>query len=670
MGNNRHFPPQFLISEKIERDAKDDSAMNVSQSREDPLGERYAAAVRTAVVAGVFTAVTAALLFYDFVRRGEKHPMETTAYKAAILAAREQPDNAAVLEQVRLLDERLRREYFRQRAFTAVGAVLLAIGAAVLAVALKTASVLRRAVPVPQPVEGDVLATEARAARWGVGAFGLFVLGAMVGVAVGASSPLARIGQGEKTAHSNPNDVGLFGTTVVKPNEAVGASAKLPQAFPSSSAGSLSAVGASNGGSKAESIVAASPSDQSAAEEPCSRDEYLGSWPRFRGPEGTGVARCAIKASAFDGSVGTNVVWKSPVPLSGNSSPVVWGKRVFVTGATESKREVYCFDADDGRLLWSRTVAPAPGSPPKVLDATGYAAPTPATDGRRVFAIFADGSLAAFTFEGEPVWNKQLGVPENSYGHAASLLTYEKLLIVPFDQGHKAAEAKSRLFAFNSRSGEPVWQVARDVPNSWTTPLAASIAGRMQLITAADPWAIAYDPRDGRELWRAKVLRQDVGPSPTFFGDRVYTVSEFPALTAIKADGEGDLTADKEIAKRFVLWKGEDNLPDTASPLAVERWVFIASSNGILTCYDARTGEMLWDKEFEDSAFSASPAWADGKLLLIDTAGRAWWIEPNESEGKIVIEAALGEGCVTSPAFQPGRIYLRGKKHLFCLRAE
>jgi len=641
--------------------------MTDSANRFEATEERYQAAVRTAVVAGAFTLVVGALMLYDFARRGEKHPMETTAYKAAILAAREQPDNAAVLEQVRLLDERLRQEYFRQRAFSALGAVLLAVGAAVCAAAAKTASVLSRTLPLPQAgAGGDLVGRQAQAARWSVGAMGLFLLGVIVGVGLGVSSPLPRRGaEDSPLAQDNQAD---------RP-ENQGRAAVAGPSDDTTGGTRASSDSPSPGRTTADGNVPPKPADHSAApiaadSEVFSAEEYLAAWPRFRGPEGTGLARAAIRAAAFDGAEGRGVVWKSPVPLPGNNSAVVWGKRVFVTGATETKREVYCFGADDGRLLWSRPVEAAAGPPPKVLDATGYAAPTAAVDGYRVYAIFADGSLAAFTFDGRPVWQKQLGVPENSYGHAASLLTVGPLLIVPFDQGHKAGEAKSRLFAMDSRSGEIVWQAKREVPNSWTTPLAAAIAGRMQLITAADPWAISYNPEDGRELWRAKVLRQDVGPSPTFFADRVYTVSEFPALTAIKADGDGDLTRDKETSKKFLLWKGEDNLPDTASPLAVERWVFIVSSNGILTCYDANSGEMLWDKEFEDSAFSASPAWADEKLFLIDTNGRAWWIEPSDTEGKIVVECSLGEGCVSSPAWQPGRIYLRGKKHLFCLRAE
>ena len=653
--------------------------MTNSANRFEATEERYQAAVRTAVVAGAFTLVVGALMLYDFARRGEKHPMETTAYKAAILAAREQPDNAAVLEQVRLLDERLRQEYFRQRAFSAIGAVLLAVGAAVCAAAAKTASVLSRALPLPQAgTGGDLVGRQAQAARWSVGAMGLFLLGVIVGVGLGVSSPLPRHRGGEDSplaqaapiAHGDGAEQGRAqkpnGTTPAgkSPNGQAVTGAPPERTPPGDGAVSPTAGAGGNG------KTTPNTADGAGGGEVFSPDEYLAAWPRFRGPEGTGIARAAIRAAAFDGAEGRGVVWKSPVPLPGNNSAVVWGKRVFVTGATETKREVFCFDADDGRLLWSKPVEAAAGPPPKVLDATGYAAPTAAVDGHRVYAIFADGSLAAFTLDGRPVWQKQLGVPENSYGHAASLLTVGPLLIVPFDQGHKAGEAKSRLFAMDSRSGEIVWEVKREVPNSWTTPLAAQIAGRAQLITAADPWAISYNPEDGRELWRAKVLRQDVGPSPTFFADRVYTVSEFPALTAIKADGEGDLTRDKETSKKYVLWKGEDNLPDTASPLAVERWVFIVSSNGILTCYDANSGEMLWDKEFEDSAFSASPAWADEKLFLIDTAGRAWWIEPSDTEGKIVVECSLGEGCVSSPAWQPGRIYLRGKKHLFCLRAE
>jgi len=197
-------------------------------------------------------------------------------------------------------------------------------------------------------------------------------------------------------------------------------------------------------------------------------------------------------------------------------------------------------------------------------------------------------------------------------------------------------------------------------------------AGRDQIITSADPWVIAYDPAEGAEIWRAKCLRQDVGPSPTFAAGVVYVVSEFPYLSAIRADGEGDVT------ETHVLWTAEDGLPDTSSPLATDEYVFLLASYGTLTCYDAKGGKLLWEEDF-DASFSSSPSLAGNRVYLFgeveeqDGGGdwveksKAWVVQPDRNGCKTISQSNLEEGCVTSPAFQDGRIYIRGKKHLFCI---
>ncbi len=302
---------------------------------------------------------------------------------------------------------------------------------------------------------------------------------------------------------------------------------------------------------------------------------------------------------------------------------------------------------------------PQSTTPPKVNDDTGYAASTTATDGRHIFAIFANGDLAAWDFSGRLAWSKSLGLPENSYGHASSLATYKDLLLVQLDQGSARAQ-KSKLLAFDAATGKIVWQVARPVPNSWATPIVIRHADHDQVITAADPWVIAYNPADGSEIWRAKCLKTDIGPSPVFADGKVFAANDNCNLSAIRADGHGDVTA------TGVLWKGEDGLPDTCSPLATKEFVLLLTSFGTLTCYDAAKGDMLWAEDFSTD-FSASPSLVGNRVYLIGKKGKAWIVEPTRQKCNRLGEADLGEECVTSPAFQDGRIYLRGKTNLFCL---
>ncbi|HEY4761222.1 MAG TPA: PQQ-binding-like beta-propeller repeat protein, partial [Thermoguttaceae bacterium] len=359
-----------------------------------------------------------------------------------------------------------------------------------------------------------------------------------------------------------------------------------------------------------EAVISTGPLDEEIAQ----------SWPRFRGPGGRGISAFANIPTGWDGTSGKNIRWKMPVPLPGNNSPIVWKDRVFLTGADENHREVYCFDSSSGKLLWQKEVPGTPQSTarvPKVNDDTGYAAPTAATDGHRVFAIFANGDLAAFDFQGKPAWSKSLGIPDNAYGHASSLTTYKNLLLVQFDQKGSKSAWKSKLFAFDSASGKIVWQTDRDVPDSWTSPIVISNAGREQIITAASPWVIAYDPRSGQEIWRAKCLQNDIGPSPTFAAGKVFAVNESPALSAIRVDGVGDVTA------THIVWKGEEGLPDICSPLANHEFVFLLASYGLLTCYDAENGNILWVEEFSGD-FSSSPSIAGKLVYVISRTGKGW----------------------------------------------
>lgn len=340
-------------------------------------------------------------------------------------------------------------------------------------------------------------------------------------------------------------------------------------------------------------------------------DETRRNWPRFRGPGGLGVCADAHAPTTWDAGSGAGIQWKTRVPLSGNNSPVVWNDCVFLSGADANHSAVYCFDAERGALKWQQYVthnSACQGKMPDVNADTGYAAPTMTTDGQRVFAMFANGDVAAFDREGKAIWTRRLGVPDNPYGHAASLAMYRDLLLIQFDQG-SGKDQRSRLLALNHITGQTTWVAQRAVPSSWSSPIVISIGQHPLIITAANPWLIAYNPTNGKEYWRVKCLRADVGPSPVFANGIIYTASESSLLTAIRVD-----MADPH-AQPSVLWTAEDGLPDTASPLATDEFVFVLASYGVLTCYDARSGELLWDEEF-DSDFSSSPSLVGTRLYL------------------------------------------------------
>jgi outer membrane protein assembly factor BamB len=315
-------------------------------------------------------------------------------------------------------------------------------------------------------------------------------------------------------------------------------------------------------------------------------------------------------------------------------------------------------------LLWRGTVqtgAPAPAESPEIPEQTGYAASTMATDGRRVYAIFANGVLAAFTMEGKQVWAKSLGYPKNPHGHASSLTTWQGRLIAQVDQGD-AEKNLSRLYAFDGATGKTVWQSSRPVSTSWATPIVIEAGPKTQIVTLSVPWAIGYAARDGVELWRVDGFANEVTPSVVFAGGVVLAISPGEKLMAIRPDGQGDVT------KTHVLWAAEDNVPDISSPVSTDELVFTLNTGGLLTCFELKDGKKLWEQDLNMEC-NASPAIAANRLYVVGTKGTLLVADAGRAY-KELARSELEEKVFASPAFVHGRIYLRGSEHLICLGSE
>ncbi|MEO6739947.1 MAG: PQQ-binding-like beta-propeller repeat protein [Chthoniobacteraceae bacterium] len=388
-------------------------------------------------------------------------------------------------------------------------------------------------------------------------------------------------------------------------------------------------------------------------------EEYRANWPRFRGPDGGGVSTQSGVPLTCDLKSGANILWSTEVPAAGFNSPVVWGERVFLSGGDEEKREVMCFEVASGKLLWKSAVPKAEGDDKiEVPDQSGMAAPSVATDGRRVYAIFANGDLGAFNFNGSTAWSKHLAVSKNQYGHASSLLTWQDRVIVQLDQG-EADDKLSRLTAFDGATGAVVWERARAVGASWATPIVCDAAAKAQIVTLANPLAISYSAKDGTELWRADILDGEITPSPVFTGGTLFIVSPSNKLQAIRTDGSGDVT------KTHLGWVAEDGIPDITSPVTNGELIFVITSSGMLTCYDAKTGKKQWEHEFEEDC-KASPSIVGDKLVVITMKGTIVVLGASR-EFQEVSRSALGEQVFASPAFAKGIMLVRGVKHLICI---
>ncbi len=570
----------------------------------------------TAIIALSFSLVIAVLLLINFYQSRHFDPINSAELIALRAALAKEPGSDALKNQIRQTDLQLRQKVVRRQALSQQAGWLLVIGMGVFLVAIKPLLYRKK---LPRPAKRQASAElELRAAvrnSWGVAGFAVVALSAAGFWAGHTSSALTPT----RLAASEP-----------APTSAAPAP-EPPKVAPSTPF----------------------PTDA----------EIQQNWPRFRGPSGSGVSTNAQVVTRWDLQTGENILWKSAVPIFGPNSPVLWGNRLFMTGATAKKCEIYCYDADTGKLLWQSALAKLPGEsdePPTVSeDVGGFASSTAATDGRRVYAIFANGNLAALDYDGKTVWAFNLGKPDNSYGHASSLELFENRVLVLFDQSN-GKDGKSKLLAFDTATGNKVWESApRPVPNSWATPILIHAANRNQVITCGNPWVISYDPANGTEFWRAKVLYGEVTPSPISANGLVFTVMEGEKLSAIKPDGSGDVT------KSHILWQAEDGLPEIPSPVCDGQHVYLITSSGLLTCYNAADGKKLYEKDLEQS-IKASPAVAGNHLYLWTDKGLCIVAETG-AEYKEVGRSDLGEDVLASPAFLGNRMFIRAKKNLFCL---
>lgn len=563
----------------------------------------FQACVLASVLFGGLVLLSAALIVNAAWRAKVDDPLSRPQLQAMIAQLEQDPTNTQLQAEVRQLDLRLRQEFFRRQNWAQYGGWLLLPVCGAFLLSIRMALHWRRKLPCPtQRREVSVLEI-GRQGRLAVAATCLLLMTAAAIVGIG-NRPAA-----------------LPGATVASTSS--GSSTALPPVAPA---------------------------------------ELASNWHRFRGPGGSGLCTFANIPDGWDGSSGSNILWKSPVPLPGESSPIVWGKKVFLTGADKTSREVYCFDADSGKLLWRKAVGSAAAAGDDEEEPlAGFASPTPCSDGRRVFAIFPTMDLVCLSLDGEEIWKKNLGPIEVHYGYAASLCLAGDKLIVMMDQS-TADENKSKMVAFDAATGKLAWEIKRPVDESWSTPvIAEGPSGLKQIITSAKPWVIGYDASSGNELWRADLMAGEVAPSPVVGGGMVYVANEGAGAAAIRMDGSGNVT------KTHVTWHVKEDiaLPNTASPASDGKLVFLADSMGNITCLDAGDGRKLWEHSF-DVEFQGSPTVVGDKLYALANDGVMYFISASR-QFELIDEAKLGEGSTCSPAFAEGRIFVRGKRNLFCI---
>jgi len=640
-----------------------------------------------AMVAGAFSFVICLLIIVNYIQINRIDPVETSTIDALVNRLSQNPDDLQLREQIRTLDLLARKAYFTNQWQIRMGGYLLLIGIIIVIISMQMLlSAEKKKVDIKPESKTDLLFMQRQTRRWVTGFSVVLVgitmifayltyrqLGTKFDITLAqANHPVTETPEGDietqfkDTEDNNAIPIDIEEKVPEAPeNKPITKTANKPVVEKietptiespeneSTSSNEVISEGVKtnkpNASSNLESFTSALPGFEYTV--PFSEKVAM-NYNAFRGPGGNGVAFQKNIPTSWNGETGENVLWKTEIPLEGFNSPIVWEDKIFLTGATKSKMEVYCFDRKSGEILWTAPVENIPGSPataPKVPDYTGYAASTGATDGKNVYVIFANADIAAYDFDGNMVWGRNLGVPDNHYGYGSSLLVYKDKVIVQWDQRNV-----QKVMALSVDDGKTVWETDRDVKISWASPVIASTAQGPQLILAADPLVISYNPDNGEEIWKLKCLSGEVGPSVAVGGDMVFALNEYASLVGIK------LGENPEVA-----WEDYDYLSDVPSPVATDKYLIVSTSYGVIACYEKQTGEKLWEAEFDNSIY-ASPVIADGKVFLMDKQG-IMHIFKADKVYETIAESPLGEGSVCTPAFSDGRIYIRGEKHLFCI---
>jgi outer membrane protein assembly factor BamB len=382
-------------------------------------------------------------------------------------------------------------------------------------------------------------------------------------------------------------------------------------------------------------------------------------WPGWRGPSADGHSKeKALPVRWAEDSV----TWKTPLPGAGQSSPVIWGERIFLTTALEKGRQrvVFCVNRKTGKIEWEKvawTGDPEPSHP-----MNGWASATCAVDGERVYAFFGrGGGLHCYAIDGSPVWSHELGSFEGPWGTAACPVLAGDLVIQNCD-----ADKDARLVAFDKKTGKEVWSTPRGPYRGWSTPVLIDAGSRKELVLNGQTGVIAYAPETGKELWSCRCDQGRGEPTATLANGLLYVINGLGGggLYVIRPGGSGDVT------QTHRLWITKRGDRDTPSPIVIGDTVLVMSLRpDILTAYDAAGGKELW-KQRVGSQVSASPVSYEGRAFLITESGETIVVDPKAEEkiaGRNTVGAAKGELFRATLTPSDGQIFIRSDRTLYCI---
>lgn len=381
-------------------------------------------------------------------------------------------------------------------------------------------------------------------------------------------------------------------------------------------------------------------------------------WPQWRGPASQGVSSETRLPVTWSGT--ENVRWKTALPGPGHSSPITWGNRIFLTAYKRegNKLLTLAIDKMTGKIVWEREVAARQIE--QVHPTNAPASPTPTTDGKYVYVYFGSFGLVCYDFDGKKIWEKPLGPFPNEWGSASSPVLHGNMLILNCD-----TDAEDFLLALNKTTGEILWRTSRsNVNRSWSVPVIWNAGGSEQIVISGSGRVKAYDARDGKELWAVEGLTTWVTPTPVIGHGMLYVASNGPGgnvIMAIRPGGRGNVT------NTHVAWRYDRSAPYSSSPVIAGDYLYAVKNGGVMTCLNARTGEVAWQQRIPAGGeYYASLLAADGKVYALSEEGKATVVAAKPTY-ELLGTNNMGERCMASPAISDGQIFIRSDNTLFCI---
>ena len=595
-----------------------------------------------AIVSAIFIVTLSIMLITNYFQIKDATPLQTEVVESLKQLNDAGVDIPALQDQIRQLDLLARKAYFVRMDHLEMGLYILLGMFIVFMVCLRYYYKDLKEIPEMEidPVDDWLVKTNAR--RYVIG--GASALAAFAVVFALLSVPGLKETQApEEAASANELTV-----DAAAPAETAPASTAPTSSEPASTPAASTAPEA------AETTAESAP----AAEEPAPQAAPAASnntaSPGFRGSNSNGISTAKNVPVKWDLAGGSNILWKQPVPKSGHNSPVIVGNNVFFSGADDQARELYCYDLNTGEKRWTVTASNIPGSPttmPETSHGTGLAASTVVADATHVCAIFATGDMICADTSGKLLWSKNVGVPDNHYGYASSLLLFQGMVIVQYDN-----QVDPKVFALDIATGAEKWSKSRPERITWSSPIIAMVNNQPQLVLMGNPAITAYNPMNGEQLWRVECLTGEVGASPCSANGIVFGASEYSKLVAINgSDGS-------------VLWESTDYLPEVSSPVATADNLYLATSYGVVASFDAKTGELKKEHEL-NVEFYSSPVIVGDKLYLFSNDGKMH-IFSADNDFQLLDSFETGEPTMSTPAFTDGKIVVRSENSIYCVAAK